>query len=76
MDEKGANTFPFHNLPPKLKNLKRSFLFFSPFPYWIKEKPVVTLAIRFAIKRKTKSVLPTYYRTGDYVGETQKWGYL
>ena len=32
-DEKGANTFPFHNLPPKLKKiLKSSFMFFSPFP--------------------------------------------
>ena len=34
MDEKGANTFPFHNLPPELKILKRSFLFFSPFPFY------------------------------------------
>ena len=46
MDENGANTFPFHNLPPKLKKIsQRSFLFFSPFPYWIKEKSVATLAI-------------------------------
>ena len=45
MDEKGANTFPFHNLPPELKKTsQRSFLFFSPFPSWIKEKSVVTLA--------------------------------
>ena len=46
MNEKGANTFPFHNLPPELKKIsQRSFLFFSPFPYWIKEKLVATLAI-------------------------------
>ena len=46
-DEKGANTFPFHNLSPKLKKIsQRSFLFFSPFPYWIKEKSVATLANR------------------------------
>ena len=61
MDVKGANTSPFRNLPPELRNnLKRSFLFFSAFPYWIKEKSMVTLAIRtIAIKRKTtKSILP------------------
>ena len=47
MDEKGDNIFPFHNLPPKLKKISQSyFMFFSPFPYWIKEKSVVTLAMR------------------------------
>ena len=39
MDEKGSNTFPFHNLPLELKKiLKRSFLFFSPFPLLDKRK--------------------------------------
>ena len=39
MDEKGANTFPFHNLPPELKKiLKRCFLFFSHFPLLDKRK--------------------------------------
>ena len=34
MDEKGASTFPFHNLPPELKKIsQRSFLFFPPFPF-------------------------------------------
>ena len=47
MDEKGANTFPFHNLSPELKKIsQRSFLFFSPFHYWIQERSVATLAIR------------------------------
>ena len=46
-EEKGANTFPFHNLPPKLKKYsQRSLLCFFTFPFWIKEKSVVTLAIR------------------------------
>ena len=47
MYEKGANTFPFHNLPPEirkiLKGLSRSF---HPFLYCIKEKSVATLANR------------------------------
>ena len=47
MDEKGANTFPFYNSSPKLKKTSQmSFLFFSPFPYWIKEKLVATLVNR------------------------------
>ena len=45
MDEKGDNTFPFHNLPPELKKQsQRSFLCFFTFPYWIQEKLVATLA--------------------------------
>ena len=33
-DEKGANTFPFHNLPPELKKTsQRSFLCFFTFPF-------------------------------------------
>ena len=33
MDEKDANIFPFHNLPPNsTKILKSYFLFFSPIP--------------------------------------------
>ena len=72
MNEKGSNTFPFHNLPPELKKTyQRSFLLFLAFPYWIKEKSVATLAIRtITIKRKTtKSILPPRYRTGDSAGE-------
>ena len=66
MDGKGANTFPFHNLPPKLKILKKKGLScsFHPFLYWIKEKSVATLAIRNICDKtqNTKSVLPPYYR--------------
>ena len=72
MDEKGANTLPFHNLPLELRNnLERSFLFFSSFPYWIKEKSVATLANRNICDKmqNLKSVLPPYHRTGDSVGE-------
>ena len=47
MDEKGANTFPFHNLPPELKKQsQRSFMCFFTVPFWIKEKSVATLSIR------------------------------
>ena len=57
MGEKGANTFPFYNLPPKLKKIiKRSFLFFSPFPIWIKEKSVATLVIRNICDKTQKQV--------------------
>ena len=46
MDEKGANTFPFHNLPLKLKKIiSKVFPVLFTFPYWIKEKSVATLAI-------------------------------
>ena len=45
MDEKGANTFPFHNLPPELKktSLKVFPVLFSV-SFWIKEKSVAALA--------------------------------
>ena len=72
-DEKDVNTFPFHNLPPELKILEGISCSFYPFLYWIKEKSVATLAIRtFAIKHKTKLVLPPYYRTGDSAGDELK----
>ena len=57
MDEKGANTFTFHNLPPKLNKIsQRSFLFFWPFPYWIKEKSVATLVIHNICDNMQKQV--------------------
>ena len=38
-NEKGVNTFPFHNLSPELKKTsRRYFLFFSPFPSLDKRK--------------------------------------
>src|ERR1044072_5601579 len=50
--ERGANTFPFHNLLPYSESNKGLFLFFSPSLNWIKEKSVATLAIRtFAIQK-------------------------
>src|ERR1051325_11872323 len=55
--ERGANTFPFHNLLPYSESNEGLFLFFSPSLNWIKEKSVATLAIRtFAIQKTTKSV--------------------
>jgi hypothetical protein len=50
--ERGANTFPFHNLLPYSESNEGLFLFFSPSLNWIKEKSVETLAIRtFAIQK-------------------------
>ena len=75
MDTKGANTFPLYKVPPEPKNLKlRSFLFFSTFPYWIKEKSVATLAIRDICfpKQKHIKVSSPYDRTGDSAGELQR----
>ena len=73
MDEKGANTFPFYNLPPELKKIisKVFPVLFTLSFIWIKEKSVSTLAIRtIAIKRKTpKLVLPLYHITGDSAGD-------
>src|ERR1044072_2928773 len=55
--ERGANTFPFHNLLPYSESNEGLFLFFSPSLNWIKEKSVATLAIRtFAIQKISKSV--------------------
>src|ERR1044072_4743189 len=55
--KRGANTFPLHNLLPYSESNEGLFLFFSPSLNWIKEKSVVTLAIRtFAIQKTTKSV--------------------
>ena len=70
MDTKGAYPFPLYKVPPEPKNLKlRSFLFFSTFPYGIKEKSVATLANRdIAIKKHIKVSSP-YDRTGDSAGE-------
>src|ERR1044072_4683026 len=44
--ERGANTFPFHNLLPYSESNEGLFLFFLPSLNWIKEKSVATLAIR------------------------------
>ena len=45
MDEKGANTFLFHNLPPALKKIiSKVFPVLFSLSFWIKEKLVATLA--------------------------------
>ena len=78
MDEKGANTFPFHNLPPgPTKYLKRFLLcFFQPF---LQDK--IKSRWRLLLNRtsantnaKHQSVLPPYHRTGDSAGEKLKSG--
>ena len=64
MDEKGATTFPFHNLPPELKKTsQRHFLCFFTFPFWIKEKSVATLANRDICDKtqNLKLVLPPHH---------------
>ena len=74
MDEKGANTFPFHNLPPELKKQsQRSFLCFFTFPFWIKEKSVATLANR-NIYDKTQNPQVSY----STVSQNWRlcWGYI
>ena len=47
MEEKGAHTFPGHNLPPELKktSVKVFHVLFS-LSFWIKEMSVATLANR------------------------------
>ena len=62
MDKKGANTFPFHNLPPELKKtyLKVIPVLFS-LSFWIKEKSMATLANHnICDKKLNKSVLSPY----------------
>src|ERR1044072_4348727 len=44
--ERGANTFPFHNLLPYSESNEGLFLYFLPSLNWIKENSVATLAIR------------------------------
>ena len=47
MDEKGANTFRFYNLPPELKKItSKVFPVVFSLSFWIKEKSVATLANR------------------------------
>ena len=68
--EKGANTFPFHNLPPELKkNSQRSFLFFSTFPLLDKRKVSGDSSNPHIYDKTQKSALSPYYRIGDSVGE-------
>ena len=79
MDEKGANTLPFFNLPPKLKKTSlKVFPVLFHLSFWIKEKSVANLAkpqhLRTQNAKHLKSVLPPYHRTGDSAGENYKSG--
>ena len=78
MDEKGANTFPFHNLPPELnKTSLKVFPVLFHLSFWIKEKSVATLAKLQHLRTQTqnlKSVLPPHHRTGDSAGDQSKSG--
>ena len=76
MDEKGANTFPFHNLPPNSKTSLKVFPVLFHLSFWIKEKSVATLANRNICDQTQtlKSVLPPYHRTGDSAREKFKSG--
>src|ERR1051325_11776113 len=60
--ERGANTFPFHNLLPYSESNEGLFRFFSPSLNWIKEKLVATLAIRNICDTKNLKVSSPYYR--------------
>src|ERR1043165_9113927 len=61
--ERGANTFPFHNLIPYSESNESLFLYFLPSLNWIKEKSVATLAIRTFAIQKTYKVSSPYYRS-------------
>src|ERR1043165_7584786 len=64
--ERGANTFPFHNLLPYSESNEGLFLFFSPSLNWIKEKSVATLAIRNICDTKSQSQFTVLHqRTGN-----------
>src|ERR1051325_1364215 len=60
--ERGANTFPFHNLLPYSKSNEGLFLFFSPSLNWIKEKSVSTLAIRNICDQKQHKISKSVHR--------------
>ena len=73
MDEKGASTLPFYNLPPEVKKTPlKVFPVLFHLSFWIKEKSVETLAKPQHLQKQTqnlKSVLPPYHRTGDSTGD-------
>ena len=59
MDKKGANTFPFHNLPPELKKTsQRSFLCFFTFPVGYKKSRWRLMLIRNIWEHKCKREPP------------------
>src|ERR1043165_6006287 len=58
--ERGADTFPFHNLLPYSESNEGLFLFFSPSLNWIKEKSVATLAIRNICDKKQNKILSQF----------------
>ena len=56
MDEDGASTFHFHNLPPELKKISiKVFPVLFHLSFWIKEKSVVTLAKPQHLRTQTQN---------------------
>ena len=73
---KGANTFPFHNLPHLLRIILKSsfFVLFTLSLIWIKEKSVATLSYCNICKHKTQNQYitvgsATMSKTGDSAGD-------
>ena len=80
---KGANTFPFHNLPPLLKKFsKRSFsILFTLSLIWIKEKSVANFAYHNICKHKRNTSINSRFchcisELATLLGNYKKWGYL
>ena len=81
MDEKGANTFPFHNLPTELKKIisKVFPVLFTHSFIWIKEKSVMTLANRNICENKRKTSSQFSHRITELatlLGRFLKWSNL
>ena len=80
MDEKGANTFPFHNLPPELKKtISKVIPVLFHISFWKKEKSVATLANRniYDQTQNTQVSSPTVLQNWRLCwGIFFKWGYL
>ena len=55
MDEKGANNFSFHDLPPNSEIISKVFPVLLSLSFWIKEKSVATLANRNICEHKRKT---------------------
>ena len=80
MDEKGACTFPFHNLPPEPKKTsQRSFLCFLTFPLDKIKSQWRLLLNRNICKHKRKTSSQFSHRITELatlLGKIIKWGYL
>src|ERR1043165_4427236 len=67
--ERGANTFPFHNLLPYSESNEGLFLYFLPSLNWIKIKAGGDSCYPHICDTKTYKVSSPCYRTGDSAGE-------